>query len=228
MVSQNFYNSIPSLIEVGIAYSINKKMIPIGFQSGNFETDLKGVFNSNQRLAYLDNKDCVVKLLDNLSVNKDFNLMNRCKKNILESVTLNVSEDTNFKGNDLKIIYKLNDLTENDYIFLTYIVTSRTYQFSFDNSPEDWLKHNHLDEKSDSKYRGFLNYLKLKGLLMDNGYFFELYESTVDALETIYKRDKEKIDTILEEYSNYVPYYECVEYNDYEEYLNYTNDNTPF
>ena len=55
MVSNNFYNSIASIIEVGIAYTLGKDMIPVAFKSGNYKDDLKAVFNHTQLLACLDN-----------------------------------------------------------------------------------------------------------------------------------------------------------------------------
>lgn len=94
MVSKNFYESIASMIEVGIAYSLNKRMIPVGFKSGNYQEDLKGVFNTNLRLASLDNEEDIVKILE-ISKSIDISKIIKLKNKILKSVECIVDYEFN-------------------------------------------------------------------------------------------------------------------------------------
>ncbi|CEK33888.1 hypothetical protein UMC2_11381 [[Clostridium] sordellii] len=94
MVSKNFYGSIASMIEVGIAYDLNKRMIPVGFKSGNYQEDLKGVFNTNLKLASLDNEEDVVKILE-ISKSTEISKIIKLKNKILESVKSIVDYEVN-------------------------------------------------------------------------------------------------------------------------------------
>lgn len=89
MVSENFYSSIPSMIEIGIAYTLDKEMIPITFKSGNYKEDLKAIFNYNQLLPSLDNDEDVIKLLTQISNSTKPLEIFKYQKEIVEDVKLN-------------------------------------------------------------------------------------------------------------------------------------------
>ena len=88
MVSENFYSSIPSMIEIGIAYTLDKEMIPITFKSGNYKEDLKAIFNYNQLLPSLDNDEDVIKLLTQISNSANPVEIFKYQKEIVEDIKL--------------------------------------------------------------------------------------------------------------------------------------------
>jgi hypothetical protein len=88
MVSENFYSSIPSMIEVGIAYTLGKDMIPISFKSGNYKEDLRAIFNYNQLLPSLDNDEDVYKLLHQISDGANGLDIFKYQKEIVEDIKL--------------------------------------------------------------------------------------------------------------------------------------------
>lgn len=88
MVSENFYSSIPSMIEIGIAYTLEKDMIPISFKSGNYKEDLKAIFNYNQLLPSLDNDEDVIKLLTQISNSVNPVEIFKYQKEIVEDIRL--------------------------------------------------------------------------------------------------------------------------------------------
>lgn len=88
MVSENFYNSIPSMIEIGISYALEKDMIPISFKSGNYKEDLRALFNYNQLLPSLDNDDDVMKLLTQISNSNDTINLYKYLKEIVKDIKL--------------------------------------------------------------------------------------------------------------------------------------------
>lgn len=224
MVSENFYNSIPSLIEVGIAYGLNKRMIPIGFKTGNYQTDLRGLFNTNLRLAALDNEEDIVKILE-ISRSMDIGKVVKCKNNILKVVEsskeisaklvlneeLSTTSEDGFKSNDIvgDIVSKFSRLNDADYIFIDYIVSSRTYRFSFRNDWDwwwnkfhRWCKRNFLDniELDDI---GFLSLIDILGLNDSNeDDECKLSFDVVKALEFIHNRDKSIIKDIIDRNSS--------------------------
>lgn len=116
MVSENFYSSIPSMIEIGIAYTLDKEMIPITFKSGNYKEDLKAIFNYNQLLPSLDNDEDVIKLLTQISNSANPVEIFKYQKEIVEDIKLknsvehekidNIEKDTedNIVTNNANII----------------------------------------------------------------------------------------------------------------------------
>lgn len=88
MVSENFYSSIPSMIEIGIAYTLEKDMIPISFKSGNYKEDLRAIFNYNQLLPSLDNDEDVYKLLYQISDGANGLDIFKYQKEIVEDIKL--------------------------------------------------------------------------------------------------------------------------------------------
>lgn len=228
MVSENFYNSMPSLIEVGIAYGLNKRMIPIGFKTGNYKTDLQGLFNTNLRLAALDNEEDVINILG-ISKSTNMGKVFKCKNNILKSINsrkeIDTKENSNlvlneelctsseecFKSNDsvYEIVSKLRSLNDSDYIFIDYIVRSRTYRFSFRNDWDwwwnkfyRWCQKNLLDSIEIDDI-GFLSLIDILGLNDSNeADECKLSLDVVKALEFIHHRDKSIITNIIERNSS--------------------------
>lgn len=88
MVSENFYSSIPSMVEIGISYALDKEMIPITFKSGNYKEDLKAIFNYNQLLPSLDNDEDVIKLLTQISNSANPVEIFKYQKEIVEDIKL--------------------------------------------------------------------------------------------------------------------------------------------
>ncbi|WP_052232831.1 toll/interleukin-1 receptor domain-containing protein [Terrisporobacter othiniensis] len=225
MVSSNFYESIPSLIEVGIAYGAKKKMIPVGFKCGNYENVLKGIFNTNNRLPCLDAENDVLKLLKDVSGSDDIIEINNLTKRILnktiESDNLNIVDDSvvtiiepdRMKSEEpvMSIVNKFKNLRDIDYILIKYIVETRTYYFNFENEYDywgikydRWLKRLGLDRDND--YDGFLNYLKLLKICEDNPSFLKLDLIVVEALEHIYERDILKINEAIAKNIDEIPF----------------------
>lgn len=221
MVSNNFYESIPSLIEVGIAYGVGKRMIPVGFESGNYEKVLKGVFNTNKRLSCLDSENDILQLLHDISGSNDIIAINKFAKKIFNTTikenkhsieSKNKVEDeiaatftVDTKLSELDIVNKIKNLRSTDYIFIKYIVETRSYDFSFENDYtywenrfSKWLKQMNLDREVN--YSGFLNYLNKLGLLINTRSYIEIKLETIEALESIYYRDIEKINKAMIEH----------------------------
>lgn len=229
MVSENFYNSIPSLIEVGIAYGLNKRMIPIGFKTGNYQTDLRGLFNTNLRLAALDNEEDIISILE-ISRSTNVGKIFKCKNNILSVIgsskeisdteiedmvkstfndDLSITLEEDFKSNDIidDIVAKFVNLNDADYIFIDYIVRSRTYRFSLTNDWnwwwnkfDRWCKRRYIDIELDDI--GFLSLLDILGLNdSDSDDEYKLSFDVVKALEFIHNRDKSVIIDIIDRYS---------------------------
>lgn len=231
MVSSNFYESIPSLIEVGIAYGAKKKMIPVGFKCGNFENVLRGIFNTNNRLPCLDTENDVLKLLKDISGSDQIIEINNLTKKILNKTVesydldnlnnLNIVNDSvvttiesdrmESEESAMSIVNKFKNLRDTDYILIKYIVETRTYYFNFKNEYDywgikydRWLKRLGLDRDND--YDGFLNYLKLLKICEDNLSFLKLDLAVVEALEHIYGRDSLKINEAIAKNIDEIPF----------------------
>lgn len=228
MVSSNFYESIPSLIEVGIAYGAKKKMIPVGFKCGNFENVLRGIFNTNNRLPCLDTENDVLKLLKDISgsdqiieinnltkkiLNKTIESYNLDNLNIINDSVVTTIESDRMESEEsaMSIVNKFKNLRDIDYILIKYIVETRTYYFNFENEYDywgikydRWLKRLGLDRDND--YDGFLNYLKLLKICEDNLSFLKLDLAVVEALEHIYERDSLKINEAIAKNIDEIPF----------------------
>lgn len=222
MVSDNFYDSIPSLIEVGIAYSMKKKMIPISFISGNYKEDLRGVFNTNLRLASLDNQEDIVNILTETSTSASASEIIECAKNILESIhdIVNISSNKepaitvdevskvynqiNENEKLLEVVDKFKRIQKLDYIMIKYIVEKRVYVFSFEKNWSNWtgnfnswLSKECICVGADSFC--FLQYLNRLNLLTNTSSYAEIKPEGIEALEYIYDRDIEKINIAVDE-----------------------------
>lgn len=229
MVSNDFYDSIPSLIELGIAYALEKDMIPVGFKSDNYRELLKGIFNTNNRLACLDNEDDVLALLSKLSKSDDILTIKNQAKIIFNKNNRNKSDNSIIQENNTHIISgekldnsskeasieyivnKFKNLRDTDYILIKYIVETRTYSFNFANEYDFWkkdyyiwLKRYNLDMSKN--YEGFLNYIKLLNQGYNSGEYLELSLSIVEALEYIYNRDSLKINEALSKNFDEIPF----------------------
>lgn len=227
MVSDNFYKSIPSLIEVGMAYSMKKKMIPVSFKSGKYKEDLRGVFNTNLRLASLDDLNDIVNILNKSSESTDVSEILECAKNIMESIehmeevssnregawvktTITVDEmseaynQINVEDKILRVVDKFNRIQKFDYIMIKYIVEQRVYNFSFEEdwshwtgSFNEWLSDECICLKTNSF--SFLEYLNRLNLLRNSIDSAEIKPEGIDAIEYIYDRDIEKINSVVNE-----------------------------
>lgn len=222
MVSDNFYDSIPSLIEVGMAYSLGKKMIPIGLKGGDYKKLLKGVFNTNQRLICLDNEPDIGDLLMDLVPGTKFSAI----KDLVDAIVLSINNIEDQENKDKegfgcenaitveplenncdidKIKSKCNPvcidkdmLQEFDYIFIKYMVETRTYKFGFENDYNywaskfsRWVKSNDLDiDGCDDR---FLNLLERLELFEDKHGDLKVVKEGIDIIENIYKIDTENI-----------------------------------
>lgn len=155
MVSENFYNSIPSMIEIGISYALEKDMIPISFKSGNYKEDLRALFNYNQLLPSLDNDDDVMKLLTQISNSNDTINLYKYLKEIVKDIKLKNSDlldvniyydeekndftttkelvitNDNVSNDVLSVVNKMEELSNFDYLFIKYIYEERISWFSF-------------------------------------------------------------------------------------------------
>lgn len=163
MVSENFYSSIASVIEVGIAYALEKEMIPVSFKSGNYKEDLKAIFNHTQLLASLDNPDDVMRLLAQISNSTDAIKMYECQKRVVEAINSSKDEEEHIVGqcsSDIKEFKNINDetaidciaistevieiaskfrrLSNFDYLFIKYICEDRVNEFSLDSDYTHW------------------------------------------------------------------------------------------
>lgn len=168
MVSENFYSSIPSMIEIGIAYTLGKFMIPISFKSGNYKEDLKAIFNYNQLLPSLDDADDVLKLLIQVSNSKNLLDIVKCQKEIVEDIkskgkveykeiknevnTINSSNNTIYsdpikeisstidnEDDVLSVVSKIKRLSSFDYLFIKYICEDRINGFCFSEDNYNWV-----------------------------------------------------------------------------------------
>lgn len=231
MVSDNFYNSIPSLIEVGMAYSLGKKMIPIGLKGGDYRKLLKGAFNTNQRLICLDNEpdigdllmelvpgtkfseikdlvDTIVLSINNIEANENKDKEVRCE-NAITVESLEKNYDINkIKSKSTPVCIDKNMLQEFDYIFIKYMVETRTYKFEFENNYNywankfrRWVKSNDLD--IDGYDDRFLNLLERLDLFEDNNGEFKVIKEGIGMIEDIYKIDIENIKLAMENNWNY-------------------------
>lgn len=222
MVSDNFYKSIPSLIEVGMAYSLGKKMIPIGLKGGDYKKLLKGVFNTNQRLNCLDNKSDIGNLLYRLVPDASYSEINDLVDTIILSIkNIEIQENTDkekfgcenaitvaplenncdidkIKSKSNPICIDKDMLQEFDYVFIKYMVETRTYKFGFENDYNywanrfsGWVKSNNLDiDGCDDR---FLNLLERLELFEEHDGDLKLIKGSICMIEDIYKRDIENI-----------------------------------
>ncbi len=223
MVSSNFYNSVASLIEVGIAYSLDKRMIPVGFKSGNYQNDLKGVFNTNLRLASLDNEEDVIQTLS-ISNSSDIQRIIKCKNKILESVDdenvidvietidnglsneLAISTDNNEEV--LAIVNKIKRLSSFDYLFIKYICEDRINAFCFSEDNyhwaydfERWIKTEGVAISRESVWNEkFIRLLERYNLLDSNQGDAHITQLGIAVIEYIYDRDKDIIDGVINDY----------------------------
>lgn len=223
MVSSNFYNSVASLIEVGISYSEKKRMIPVGFKFGNYQNDLKGVFNTNLRLASLDNEDDVVNILS-ISNSTDIQKLIKCKNKILEPVSTVEEENIvdvvevidNYTNNEVAVFSDINDevlvavnkikrLSKFEYLFIKYICEDRVNSFCFSEDNyhwsydfERWTKIEGINILREEVWNErFIRLLDRFNLLEYSQGENHITQLGMDTIEYIYDRDKDIIDEIV-------------------------------
>lgn len=135
MVSENFYSSIPSMIEIGIAYTLEKDMIPISFKSGNYKEDLKAIFNYNQLLPSLDNDEDVIKLLTQISSSNNALEIFKHQKEIVEDIKS--KNKVEYKQIDNEVNKEVDIINDPDNT--VYHVPIKELASTIDNTEEDVL-----------------------------------------------------------------------------------------
>ena len=218
MVSNNFYNSIASIIEVGIAYTLGKDMIPVAFKSGNYKDDLKAVFNHTQLLACLDNEDDVMKLLEQVTKSSEVSKIYKFTKNIVsKNQQLNLCDGDCILSNELvldielkDIVSKFNKLSPFDYLFISYIYEERINEFCFCEDNTHWSreftlwinKKKYSVVTEDIYSERFLRLLNRYNLLENHNDKAIIKQIGIEALEFIYNRDTDLIAKTIDE--NYI------------------------
>lgn len=137
MVSENFYKSVPSQIEMGIAYAFEKKINPIGIENKNYRELLKGLFTSNDRLASIYSEDDMISVLELFS--REPSKVTSSARHIVEranetkSLILKADEIETIKSTENYIaeLILAGQLNINECIFLKYILHKRRYKFEW-------------------------------------------------------------------------------------------------
>ncbi|MBZ9621425.1 toll/interleukin-1 receptor domain-containing protein [Clostridium sp. FP2] len=176
MLSDNFYNSIPCQIEIGIAYAFDKKIKPIGIENKSYRDLLKGVFTTNDRLAIISNEEDVIGILSLFSSEtlkvvsyaKDIVLKVNSYKEIgckeIGQDTLAITSSINKDYIEELII--TGQININECIFLMYMVAKRRYKFEW-----AWQK-----EKGINKFKEWIDL----GIYCIEGDSSEVYEDIIN------------------------------------------------
>lgn len=152
MVSENFYNSIPCQIEMGISYAFDKKVKPIAIENNDYRNLLKGIFTANDRLASIYVEDDVIGILSLFS-NEPLKV-SACTKDIISSVNnckeiccevVNKDYETVYgdrtKENYIEELIMTGQVNINECIFLKYMLSRRRYRFEW-----AWQKQKGIDK----------------------------------------------------------------------------------
>lgn len=152
MVSENFYNSIPCQIEMGISYAFDKKVKPIAIENNDYRNLLKGIFTTNDRLASIYVEDDVIGILSLFS-NEPLKI-SACTKDIMLSVIkykeiscdsivkeCKTIENSNIEKNYIEELIMTGQVNINECIFLKYMLSKRRYRFEW-----AWQKQNGMDK----------------------------------------------------------------------------------
>ncbi|MGJ0845954.1 toll/interleukin-1 receptor domain-containing protein [Tissierella praeacuta] len=158
IISDNFYDSIPCQIEMGISYAYDKEIIPlIVMEKPDYRNILKGIFSTLNRASCIYNKEDVTTILSKLS--SDILLINDCVDNVMKelkdiSIRLDKTKPIEIKeniednnDNFIKNLFNTGRLNTNETIFIKYIVENRKVELETGWQTEegvrkfqDWLK----------------------------------------------------------------------------------------
>ncbi|AVP65137.1 hypothetical protein C3B64_13065 [Clostridium botulinum] len=173
MVSQNFYESIPSQIEMGIAYAFEKEITPIGIENKNYKELLKGLFTSNDRLASIYSEYDMINILELFS--KEPSKVTSSARRIVEranetkGLILKTDEIGPIKSteNYIEELILTGQLNINECIFLKYILHKRRYRFEWAwkidegvNKFKKWVDSNlyYLDSEVKEVYEDIIHH----------------------------------------------------------------------
>ncbi len=151
MLSDNFYESIPCQIEMGIAYAFDKKIKPIAIENKNYRELLKGIFTTNDRLATILNEEDVIGILSLFS-NEPLKVANYAKDIILKidsykQISCDAIEkdavivDSSIKNDYIEELIMTGQININECIFLKYMLGKRRYKFEW-----AWQKQKGIDK----------------------------------------------------------------------------------
>ncbi|NKF05694.1 toll/interleukin-1 receptor domain-containing protein [Clostridium gasigenes] len=147
MISEKFYESIPSQIEMGMAYALEKSITPIIIdKNSDYSNLLKGIFTSNNRAYSIYDKEQVIEVLSKITENTTKRIMDivKCSEIIEKSVrdiegslikkeVLVEIEGNNLLQNTNIIMEFINDgeFNINECLFLKYMWKKRKYNLEY-------------------------------------------------------------------------------------------------
>ena len=141
MLSENFYNSIPCQIEMGIAYAFDKEIKTIGVENKNYRDLLKGIFTTNDRLATIFNEEDIIGILSLFS--NDPQKVNSYAKDIVFKINSykeisykEIEQDieataSSINKNYIEELIITGQININECIFFMYMVDRRRYKFEW-------------------------------------------------------------------------------------------------
>lgn len=168
MVSKNFYDSLASMIEVGIAFTLQKEMIPVSFVSGEYREDLKAIFHHGQLLACLDNEDDVMRLLVQVSDNQNPVDIFQYQKEIVKSI-----KEINFLS---KSTTETAIMISDENIDNTYI-ESRKIDFTIHGIDDEPKENEIINMVSKFKRLQEFDYIFIKYIVEAREYNFDFSEN---------------------------------------------------
>ncbi|ERI95266.1 hypothetical protein HMPREF1982_00407 [Clostridiales bacterium oral taxon 876 str. F0540] len=220
MVSNNFYNSIPCQVEMGIAYAFNKKITPIAIENKDYRDLLKGIFTTNERLASIYKEDDIIAILSLFS--KDILKVSAYTKDVIACIS-NYNEarcevavedkrivEDKLKENYIEDLLMTGQLNINECLFLMYMVHKRRYRFEWAwqkdkgiGKFEEWLISSvySVEGEVSEVYSDIINHFCDLGLLTEvemtsegNVRLYGFKHEYARQLTTLYNKNPEIID----------------------------------
>ncbi len=220
MVSNNFYNSIPCQIEMGIAYGFDKKITPIAIENKDYTELLKGIFTTNERLASIYKEEDVIAILSLFS--KDILKVSSCTKDIISALkSLNEASyevavdskkiiENKMKKNYIEDLLMTGQFNIDECLFLMYMLYKRRYRFEWAwqkdkgiNKFEEWLNSSlyYVEGEGSEAYTDIINHFYDLGLLEEvevtsegNVKLYRFKPEYARELTTLYDKKPEIID----------------------------------
>ncbi|MBB6715571.1 toll/interleukin-1 receptor domain-containing protein [Clostridium gasigenes] len=214
MLSEDFYKSTPSQIEMGMAYALKKDIKPIIIdRNSNYRDLLKGIFTSNNRAYNIYDKEEMSELLSGMTENPAKRIIDiyKCAERIGE---ISLVIESSFEKEDIRAVIKEHDnsilnflddgeFNTNEYLFLKYMWENRKYNLEYGwqlekgaHSFKNWINNNYELIGEKDAYKNILDHFKSLGLLDEMEYtsnnnvrMYKLKDVYIRELSKIYKNN---------------------------------------
>lgn len=178
MVSNNFYNSIPCQIEMGIAYGFDKKITPVAIEKSDYRELLKGIFTTNERLGSIYKEEDVIAILSLFS--KDILKVSSCTKDImlaltsLNKISYEVAIDNKTNESYIEDLLMTGQFNIDECLFLMYMLFKWRFRFEWAwqkdkgiTKFDEWLKSSlyYVEGDVSEVYTDIINHFSDLGLL---------------------------------------------------------------